>query len=137
SQQEQVLSALRERKRKAGTADKPLLLWNGAEIIKPQLSSTDMQFLENRKFSRTEICAAFGVPEEIITTTEKAKFDVMAGARLNFVENRVAPLCSRLEAEEDATVKSIDRNAVGWFDLDSLPIMQEARRARLAAAKTG
>jgi len=96
-----------------------------------------MQFLENRKFSRTEICAAFGVPEEVITTTEKAKFDVMAGARLNFVENRVAPLCSRLEAEEDATVKSIDRNAVGWFDLDSLPIMQEARRARLAAVKTG
>src|SRR5439155_662241 len=84
----------------------------------------------NRKFSRTEICAAFGVPEEIITTTEKAKFDVMAGARLNFVENRVAPLCSRLEAEVDATVKSIDKNAVGWFDLDSLPIMQEARRAR-------
>ena len=137
AQQEQVIAALRDRKRKAGTADKPLLLWNGADIVKPQLSSSDMQFLENRKFSRTEICAAFGVPEEVITTTEKARFDVMAGARLNFVENRVAPLCSRLEAEEDATVKSIDRSAVGWFDLDSLPIMQEARRARLAAVKTG
>src|SRR5204862_1869461 len=137
AQREQLRAALRQRKRRAGTADAPLLLWSGAEVIKPQLSSADMQFLDNRKFSRAEICAAFGVPEEIITTTEKAKFDVMAGARLNFIENRVAPLCARLEAEEDATVKSIDRDAVGWFDLDSLPIMQEARRSRLAAVKTG
>ena len=43
----------------------------------------------------------------------------------------------RLEAEEEKTVRAVDRNAVGWFDLDSLPIMQEARRARLAAVKTG
>jgi HK97 family phage portal protein len=136
-QQDQILADLRNRKRRAGTADQPLLLSSGAQITKPQLSSADLQFLENRKFSRQEICAAFGVPEEIITTTDKAKYDVMAGARLNFVENRIAPLCARLEAEEDITVKTIDRNAVGWFDIDSIPIMQEARRSRLEAAKVG
>jgi HK97 family phage portal protein len=136
-QREQIISALRDRKRKAGTADRPVLLLGSAEVIRPQLSSSDLQFLENRKFSRAEICAAFGVPEEIVTSTEHAKYDVMTGARLNFIENRVAPLCSRLEAEEEATVKSIDARASGWFDLDSLPIMQEARRSRLAAAKTG
>jgi len=136
-QRAQMFAALRDRKRKAGTADRPLLLWGGAQVVKPELSSSDMQFLENRKFSRSEICAAFGVPEEIITTTDKAKYDVMAGARLNFIENRIAPLCSRLEAEEDVTVKAIDPSAVGWFDIDSLPIMQEARRSRLTAARTG
>lgn len=136
-QREQLLSALRERKSRAGTADRPLLLWSGAEVIQPKLSSSDLQFLENRKFSRSEICAAFGVPEEIVTTTATAKYDVMAGARLNFIENRVAPLCRRLEAEEEVTVKSLDRRAVGWFDLDSLPIMQQARRNRLATARTG
>src|SRR5205807_3513667 len=102
-----------------GTADRPILLWGVNEIVRPSLSSADMQFLENRKFSRTEICTAFGVPEEIITTTDKAKYDVMAGARLNFIENRIAPLCARLEAEEEKTVRIIDRNAVGWFDIDS------------------
>src|SRR5438876_11996097 len=89
-----VRAALRQRKRRAGTADAPLLLWSGAEVIKPQLSSADMQFLDNRKFSRAEICAAFGVPEEIVTTTDKAKYDVMAGARASFIENRVAPMCA-------------------------------------------
>jgi phage portal protein BeeE len=136
-QKEQLRAALQNRKRRAGCPDRPLLLWNAAEVIKPELSSADLQFLENRKFSRAEICAAFGVPEEIITTTDHAKYDVMQGARLNFIENRVAPLCARLEAAEDLAVKALDPRAVGWFDLDSLPIMQNARRARLAAAKTG
>jgi HK97 family phage portal protein len=136
-QREQVLAALRRRKRRAGTADGPLLLRNNAEIVKPTLSSADLQFLENRKFTRSEICAAFGVPEEIVSTTDHSKYDVMQGARLNFIENRVAPLCARLEAEEERAVKAIDPAAVGWFDLDALPIMQAARRDRLAAAKTG
>lgn len=133
----QVLADLRNRKRHAGTADRPLILSGGAQITKPELSSADLQFLDNRKFSRSEICAAFGVPEEIVTTTDKAKYDVMAGARLNFLENRIIPLCIRLEAEEAATVRAIDPKAVGWFDTDSVPLMQEARRTRLQAAKTG
>jgi len=136
-QREQVIAALRDRKRRAGTADRPLLLCGEMKVEQPRLSGTDLQFLENRKFLRGEICAAFGVPEEIVATTDSAKYDVMAGARLNFIENRVAPLCRRLEAEEESVVRSLDEHAVGWFDLDSLPIMQAARRNRLAAAKTG
>jgi len=53
------------------------------------------------------------VPEEIVTVTDNAKYDVMAGSRLNFIENRVAPLCTRLEAEEDATVKALDHAPPG------------------------
>jgi HK97 family phage portal protein len=136
-QREQVKASLRDRKRRAGTADRPLLLCGKIKVEQPRLSGADLQFLENRKFLRSEICAAFGVPEEIVATTDSSKYDVMAGARLNFIENRVAPLCRRLEAEEQPVVRSLDERAVGWFDLDSLPIMQAARRSRLAAAKTG
>jgi phage portal protein BeeE len=135
-QREQLRAALRQRRRRAGMANEPLLLWNTTEIVQPQLSSSDLQFLENRKFSRGEICAAFGVPEEIVTTTDNAKYDVMQGARLNFIEHRIAPMCRRLEASEDVTVKSLDPRAVGWFDLDSLPLMQKAQRDRLATARS-
>jgi hypothetical protein len=136
-QREQILAAIRERKRGVGATDRPVFLWGGAEIVTPKLSSSDLQFLENRKFSRGEICAAFGVPEEIITATEHAKYDVMAGARLNFIENRVVPLCRRLEAEEDALVKSIDPAADGWFDVEDHPVLTQARSARLTAARVG
>jgi HK97 family phage portal protein len=136
-QREQIVAALRERKRRPGTADRPVFLWGGAEVITPKLSSSDLQFLENRKYSRAEICAAFGVPEEIITSTNNAKYDVMAGARLNFIENRVVPLCRRLEAEEDVVVKAIDPKVEGWFDVEDHPVLTQARRARLAAARAG
>ncbi len=136
-QEEQLFAEIKNRKRRAGVADRPVLLSGASEIIRPTLSSSDLQFLENRKFSRAEICAAFGVPEEILTATDHAKYDVMQGARQNFIENRVAPICCRLEAAEDVVVKNLDPSAVGWFDLDSLPIMQQARRNRLLAARTG
>jgi hypothetical protein len=67
----------------------------------------------------------------------------MQGARLNFIENRVAPLCARLEAAENTTAipalsgSTLNQSVTGWFDLDSLPILQQARRERLLAAKTG
>ena len=149
-QREQILAEIRNRRRQAGSPHRPLLLWSSAEVIQPQLSSADLQFLDNRKFSRAEICAAFGVPEEIITSTDHNKYDVMQGARLNFIENRVAPLCARLEAEENSTtlpallspsinhqLSTINSSVTGWFDLDSLPIMEQARRNRLATAKLG
>ena len=53
-----------------------------------------------------------------------------------FIERR-SGLCRRLEAEEDATVKLIDPRAAGWFDVESLPILQAARRERLTTARTG
>jgi HK97 family phage portal protein len=136
-QKRQILDALTDRKRRAGVADRPVFLHGVTEIVQPKLTSSDLQFLENRKFTRSEICAAFGVPEEIVASTDHNKYDVMEGARLNFIENRVAPLCSRLEAEEEVTVRSLDPRASGWFDLDSLPILQQARRSRLAAARAG
>src|SRR6266404_9409687 len=44
-QREQLRAALRDRKRRAGTADSPLLLWNTTDIVQPQLSSSDLQIL--------------------------------------------------------------------------------------------
>jgi hypothetical protein len=55
----------------------------------------------------------------------------------NFVENRVPPLCRRLEAEDDVRIKSIDPKADGWFDVEDHPVVAAARRERLAAARAG
>lgn len=135
AQRAAILQALEARKRRAGTADRPLFLWGGAKIEKPMLSATDMQFLENRKFNRQEICAVFKVPQEILGFTEDANRSVGESARLNFIENRIGPLCERLEAAFDPLIKSLDKSLYGWFDIESLPIMQAARRGRYAGAQ--
>jgi len=131
-QREQVLAALRARKASAGTADRPLLLWGGAEVVKPSLSSADMQFLEHRKFNRQEICAAFfRMPQSLVGFTEDANRAIHQSERLNFIENSITPFCARLEATVEPIVKSFGQDLFGWFDMDSLPILQQARRDRV------
>jgi phage portal protein BeeE len=99
--------------------------------------SADLQLLQHRRFSLAEICAAFGVPEEIVTTINAAKYDIMRGARLSFVENSVVPLCRRLEAGEHQVVQAIAPGWTGYFESDEHPVMAAARRERLKVAETG
>lgn len=137
-QRQQVLAALRDRKRRAGVADQPLLLWDGFQVQKPTISTADLEFLEGRKFNRLEICAVFRVPQEILGFSEDANRSVSDSARLNFVENRIAPLCRRIEAALEPLVCLVagrQKEIYGFFDIDSLPIMQKARRDRFTAAR--
>lgn len=137
-QREAILAALRERKRKAGTADRPLFLWNGAKVEKPSATSADLQFLENRKLNRLEIGAVFRVPATVMGFSEDANRAIAAQERLTFVEQTILPLCLRLEAFVAPMVEAFENSAEprlhGWFHSDSLPIMQEARRTRGQAA---
>jgi HK97 family phage portal protein len=125
-----VQKALEERKRKAGTADRPLFLFGGAKVEKPQLSSADMQFLENRKFARQEICAIYKVPQEMLGFTEDANRSVADAARESFIQNRISPLCAQLEAGIDPAVKSMDAGARGEFHIKGHPVMIAAQQRR-------
>jgi len=134
-QRETLKATLQNRKRSAGTADRPLVLSDGAEIIKPTLSSADLQFMENRKMNRQEICAAFfRIPQTLVGFTEDANRAVAEQESLNFIQNSIAPLCARIEAAIEPIVKSFGRDLFGWFDLDSIPILQQARRNRVETA---
>jgi HK97 family phage portal protein len=135
-QRAQILAALRDRRRKSGTPDRPLFLWNGATIEKPALSMVDIQFLENRKFSRQEICAIYKTPQEILGFTEDANRAVAQAARLNWIENTIAPLCERLAAAFSPLLRA-SRSISGWFDIESLPAVQQARRERFRVARQG
>lgn len=138
-QRQAIQAALRERKRKAGTADRPLFLWGGAKVEKPQLNGMETQFLENRRMNRQEIGAIFKVPESVMGfTSDKATSLSGGGAaieaeQLQFIESTIAPLCAHLEAALESIVKSFGPGLVGWFDIEGLPVMQAARRARLDA----
>ncbi len=132
-QREQIMSALRERKRKAGTADRPLILFGGLKVEKPGLNSADAKYLEQRKCNRQEICSIFGVPQELLGINEDANRSVGESTRLNFVENRIAPFCQRIAAAWETQISAWDKTLKGYFDIDDLPEMQAARRARIAS----
>src|ERR1043166_7440732 len=132
---EAITERLRERKAIAGVADRPLVLTGGLDVVKPTLSSADLQFLENWNMNRQEICAAFfRMPQSLVGFTENANRAIAESERLNFIENSIMPLCARLEAALDPVVKSFGRDLVGWFDVESTPILQAARRSRVETA---
>jgi len=134
-QHETLIARINERKRSAGLADRPLVLSEGAEIVRPALSNADLQFMDNRKMNRQEICAAFfRVPQTLVGFSENANRAVAAQESLNFIENSILPLCTRLEAAIEPIVKSFGADLFGWFDTDSIPIMQQARRSRVETA---
>lgn len=137
-QQEQVLATLRERKHAAGAADRTVFLTGDAKISNPTPTAVDLQFLENRKFNRQEICAIYKVPQELLGFTEDANRSVSDAARLNFMENRIAPLCRRLEAGILPIIHRFDRarhaSVRGEFHIQATPIMQAAQRARIDSA---
>ena len=139
-QREQFTAALRERKRKAGTPDRPLFLSSGVKIEKPTISNVDMQFLETRKLLRQEIGAIYKVPESIMGFSESKSSSLSGGGsalneeKLTFIQQNLGSKCRRYEAAVGPIIKTFGDDLVGWFDLDSLPIMQDARRARVDTA---
>ena len=139
-QREQFVAALRERKRKAGTPDRPLFLSSGVKIEKPTISNVDMQFLETRRLLRQEIGAIFKVPESIMGFSESKASSLSGGGgalneeKLTFIVNNIGAKCHRYEAAVAPIVRSFGAGLVGWFDIEGLPIMQEARRTRVDSA---
>lgn len=134
-QRETILAALRDRKRKVGIADRPLLLGGGLSVERPNIASADLQLLANRKFDRQTICAIYGVPQELLGFTEDANRSVGESARQNFVENRIAPLCERLAAPLQPMFRAFAADLRGEFAVEDHPAMQAARRARFVTAK--
>ena len=139
-QKEQLQASLENRKRAVGTADRPAFLWGNAKIDKPMISSVDLQFMENRRLNRQEIGAIYKVPESMMGFTDN-KSALSAGSsveqdRLNFIESTMTGICRRLESAIDPVVKTFGADLYGWFDLESLPIMQSARRQRILSATT-
>ena len=131
-----ILAALRERKRKAGSPDRPLFLGGGVKVEKPQLSGMETQFIENRKMNRQEIGAILETPESVMGFTDQKSSALSGGGAainqemLGWLLNTIAPTCCQLEDALDPVVKSFGPNLCGWFDVESDPMLQEARRAR-------
>lgn len=137
-QREAIRAALLERKRKAGTADRPLFLFGGAKIEKPTLSMMDMQYLETRKFLMQEIFAIFKVPPALAGFTADLNDGGAGGSldatKISFIESTVGGICHRIEAALQPVIEALQPGCICWFDIDSLPIMQAARRSRVDTA---
>jgi HK97 family phage portal protein len=61
------------------------------------MNMVDAQYIEARKFTRSEICSIFGVPPHKIGDLERATFSNIEHQALEFVQDAVVPRCVRWE----------------------------------------
>ena len=69
------------------------------EFKQLSMSSTDMQFLESRKFTVREICRFFGVPPSFVFDDSSNNYKSAEMANVDFLSNTLNPLLRNIENE--------------------------------------
>lgn len=81
----------------SGNARKTAVLEEGMSIERLTLSAEDAQFLETRKFQRSEIAGLFRVPAHLIGDLERATFSNIEAQQIDFVMHCIRPRLVRWE----------------------------------------
>lgn len=77
--------------------NKVALLQEGMKWHQIGMTAEDAQFIESRKYQRTEIAAIFGVPPHMIADLEKATFSNIEHQSIQFVVYSLLPWMKRIE----------------------------------------
>ena len=70
-----------------------------AQFNSISLSSTDMQFLETRKFTVTEICRFFNVPPHLVFDSTAENYKSVELSNIAFLNNSLNPILRKIETE--------------------------------------
>lgn len=114
-----------------GQSGKTAVLLNGAEFIPLTMTSTDGQFLENRKFQILEIARAFNIPAPMIGDLERATWSNSEQKGREFLSYTLEPWLRALEGALRRALLSDEERAshVIRFDRDDLTRADLSTRA--------
>lgn len=106
----------------AHNAGKTPVLWDDTEYVQLGLSSTDAQFLENRKFQNEEIARAFRVPPTMIFDLDRGTWGNAEQMGREFLVYCLEPWLQELEGAYGRALLSKDEAATHriLFDRDDL-----------------
>lgn len=114
-----LVQSFNEQYQGADNAHKTLVLEENAKYQQTSIPPEDAQFLETRKFQRSEICGWFGVPPHLTGDLEKATFSNIEQQDLEFAKHCMRPWLVRWEQELNWKLfKGTDYFC--QFDLDDL-----------------
>ncbi|MFS1524743.1 phage portal protein [Microbulbifer sp. 2304DJ12-6] len=94
---ERLRKSWNERHQGGANAHRVAILEEGAKWHQIGMSAEDAQFLESRKYQRSEIASIFGVPPHMIADLEKATFSNIEHQSIQFVVYSLLPWLKRIE----------------------------------------
>lgn len=129
SQRQQLLTDLNNRFSGAGNAGRPLLLEGDFDWREMGLSPKDMDFLNLKHLSATDIAMCFGVPSQLVGVDAAQTYANVAEARLALYEETIIPHLHKIQSDLNEWLVPMfgDRLSLE-FDIDEIPALSERRR---------
>ena len=129
SQRQQLLTDLNNRFSGTNNAGRPLLLEGDFDWKEMGLSPKDMDFLNLKHLSATDIAMCFGVPSQLVGVPDQQTYANVAEARLALYEETIIPYLRKISSDlNEWLVPMFGDNLSLEFDVDSIPALSERRR---------
>ena len=129
SQRQQLLTDLNNRFSGAGNAGRPMLLEGDFDWKEMGLSPKDMDFLNLKHMSATDIALCFGVPSQLVGVPDSQTYSNVAEARLALYEETIIPHLRKISSDlNEWLIPMFDERLSLEFDIDSIPALSERRR---------
>jgi len=129
SQRQQLLTDLNQRFQGSKNAGRPLLLEGDFDWREMGLSPRDMDFLNMKHMSATDIALCFGVPSQLVGVPDSQTYSNVAEARLALYEETIIPYLKKVESDiNEWLMPQYDDNIEFCYDVDSIPALSERRR---------
>ena len=129
SQRQQLLTDLNNRFTGAQNAGRPLLLEGDFDWKEMGLSPKDMDFLNLKHMSATDIAMCFGVPSQLVGVPDAQTYANVAEARLALYEETIIPLLKKIESDLNEWLVPLYGDDLHMhFDIDEIPALSERRR---------
>jgi len=126
SQRSQLLTDLNNRFQGAGNAGRPMLLEGDFDWKEMGLSPKDMDFINLKHMSATDIALCFGVPSQLVGVPDAQTYANVAEARLSLYEETIIPHLKLIESDlNEWLVPMYDERLEFCFDYDNIPALSE------------
>lgn len=91
------------------------VLTGGMKLNRLDVKPDEAQFLETRKYQRTEICGLFRVPPHMIADLERATFSNIEYQGISFGTYTMLPWCVAIEEDLNAALLTPAERAAGMY----------------------
>ena len=129
SQRQQLLTDLNNRFSGTMNAGRPLLLEGDFDWKEMGLSPKDMDFINLKHMSATDIAMCFGVPSQLVGVPDAQTYANVAEARLALYEETIIPYLRKVESDlNEWLVAQFSETLEFCYDIDQIPALSERRR---------
>lgn len=129
SQRQQLLTDLNNRFTGAGNAGRPMLLEGDFDWKEMGLSPKDMDFINLKHMSATDIALCFGVPSQLVGVPDSQTYSNVAEARLALYEETIIPHLKLVESDMNEWLVPMYRDGLEIeFLTESIPALAERKR---------